>query len=248
MPPSWLRSGKKNINDISAIAIALYSNREGGVHTGILHRDFVANKLYFLHLADHNQLKNEDVTHGIDAYFVIPPINVMILRALAGFCRNIAQNYKNGEMKYSFFLPEHPIWSDKGRLMLEGLSNGLTCSHFVISIFEYKKIKLIERSEWPSRPEDVNSQMNFILSLCRRSFEKTLNKLHRSIVNNNSEELGSHILEQAELLQHVEKMIAEIGSIRYRPEEVVAGASSTRLPASFSYAESNGSAIRAFLA
>ena len=245
--PPWLRDGRFKVNDISSVALAIVPMGGDAYHTGILHRDFIANKLYFLHLAHHNQFRNEDVTSGINCHFVLPSLPYLIARALAGFCRNIAIEYRKGEMPYGFFYPESPIWSDKGRLIIDGLSNGLTCSHFALSVFEFKRIKLIKRDEWPERPSDVANQMKFIFNMFDHTFQKTLKKMEGSVLALDPQSLRDYIVEQAGLMTHIQKLTHEIGSIRYSPLEVVAAASSNKLPATFEYCVSTAAEIHAAL-
>jgi hypothetical protein len=247
MQPPWLCSAINIADSDFFVAIGLLKNQNGTFHSGIFYRIEDIGKIFFLHVAHHNVFKNEDVTSGIDGHFVIPPLPKIIARSLAVFCKTIASAHANGDFPYSFRLPESKIWTTEGRLAINGLSNGLTCSHFVLSVFSCKGIEILCRNEWPYRHEDKTHQMNFIAALHLFASQKAVNNIRASIDADNPEVLPKHIMDHEAILGHIHGMIKEIGSLRYAPIEIAAGASAVSIPASYRYTEATVRALKPLL-
>lgn len=113
--------------------------------------------------------------------------------------------------------PQHGVQQPNGELILsDGL--GLTCSTFVLKVFESAKVPLIELTNWPMRPDD-NVRHASLLHLMENGIP---GRLHPAPP------------------EHVQRVREELPCIRLRPEEVAAAALAERLPASFQQVESGG--------
>lgn len=247
MTPPWLHSADKVASIDFNIAIGLKKNSNNTFHSGLFYKIKDENKIYFLHLANHNVFVNEDVTDGTDGHFVVPRLPDMISRTLSGFCKLIADQHANGDFPYSFMMPVSNIWSSEGLLTIKGLSNGLTCSHFVLSVFLANNIEILCRNEWPHRSEDRQFQMNFIFNLHKYHCNKALYGLANACTNDSPEAMPGCIQEHQLVLGHIQNMINEIGSLRYSPIEVAAGASANPIPAPYSYTESTVRSLKPIL-
>lgn len=94
---------------------------------------------------------------------------------------------------------------------------GLTCATFILAVFEAAGISLIKYDTWPeNRPSDFEWQKQIITAL-RRTRSATP--------------------------EHIKAVEGDVGSARYRPEEVAGAATANPLPADFPLAAERGQQI-----
>jgi hypothetical protein len=106
-----------------------------------------------------------------------------------------------------------------------GKGLGLTCSTFVLTVFESAKISLVNVDGWPIRPDDDQRH------------EAVLEKMRRGIPNHAPPAPP----------EHVDRVAAELPCIRVRPEEVVASGIFDDLPVAYAQLEPAGQFIVARL-
>lgn len=127
------------------------------------------------------------------------------LRAIqvAARCRQIAKSNIAG-LPYAFSPPNDCFDEESGRSLL-GSGAGLTCASFVLAVFKIAGVDLMELESWQPRSSDATWQQH-VLDL-----------------------LKSGGASEA----HCQGTQAQIGSARYRPEEVAAAAILYPPPAGF---------------
>lgn len=85
-----------------------------------------------------------------------------------------------------------------GKSLLGPTGLGLTCASFVLAIFEFSGVRLLAYEQWPARPED-RAWRDHVIGLLARSPNPDW-QAHAAAIRNDDR------------------------TIRYRPEEVTAGA------------------------
>jgi hypothetical protein len=140
-------------------------------------------------------------------------------------CRLIHKRYDstspnpNSNLPYAFRLGTNTRFNrQNGELMLgDGL--GLTCSTFVLSVFESVGVPMVVFDGWPIRPED--------------------DQRHETLLEMMRNGIPQYQVPPADP-QHVDRVAAQLPCIRIRPEEVAATAMFDQLPATFAQLEPAG--------
>lgn len=210
--PQWLATAPENdLSEVQHVAVA-FRIYDHGTHVGVIYRAEQGGPA-LLHLAWHHRLTSEHPDAGYG--WVQPPIHPSRARSLAGLCRLIWKRFnETGVAYYAFRYAADAFDPTTGDALLGDSIHGLTCSTFVLAVFETFAIRLLDLDQWTSNPrEDDRVAQERLLELLRRT--------------------GA---ERA----HCEAVEQEIGCVRFRPEEVAGGSSASPLPASFAYAERAG--------
>lgn len=200
------------------VSIAIAATDESNNHIGILH---VHSEIeYLLHLRWHRHLDNvpesEPRFSAFDYFHVNLSVNASRLVQVAAKCRLIWKANQKGTIPYGFSDPFDAFEPTKGDYLFGPTRHGLTCSSFVIAVFHSAGLKLILPSTWPrSRSDDEARQHELVRDLEKYGAES----------------------------QHVEAVRNEIGSVRYRPEDVAGAAMSKVFPAKFDFASERGTEI-----
>lgn len=196
------------------------------MHCGILHRS-TNDGVRFLHLAWQFVLKNDDDLTEKQGYCFFD-LNILEPRArqIAAICRNVYEINK-------YLIPYSPMYDgsatfdDELKLVLGDTMNGLTCSTFVLTLFKrFGGLKLLDIDQWPQVGDDVERDkknekyMDYVIRLLRKTQKW--------------QELPD---------DHIESVENERGTIRFRPDEVVAGCTHDTYPAPFDYCEEHGKEI-----
>jgi hypothetical protein len=195
------------------IVITLLREQSGQQHVGILHRDESAEVVRVLHLAWHHNLRNS-IPKASYAW-IAPTIPGRRARQVAAFCRRVIRMNPAG-IPYAFSPATDCFNAQTGEFLLGANRKGLTCASFVLAVFHSTGLPLIQYDSWPTdRPGD--------------------------------EQWQRHIIEQLKAdnasPEHIRDVEAEIGAIRYRPEDVAGAGASDELPAGFIVAEKLGREI-----
>jgi hypothetical protein len=170
--------------------------------------------LMMLHLAGHHQLQN-DPPSG-DLLCIEPNIPPERMRQIAAYCRSVWRENQNGRVPYGFSPPSDFLDEHTGQMLLGPTRHGLTCATFVLAVFHGTGFPLVRYSKWPvGRLGDNEWQLKIVNVLERRGASP----------------------------EHVKAMRSEIGTARFRPEEVAGAGTSTVLPASFQLAALRGRQI-----
>jgi hypothetical protein len=139
-------------------------------------------------------------------------------------CRLIDRRHQDRVAAGGFLVPYALRYNHNTRFskitgeLLLGDGVGLTCSTFVLTVFESSKVTLVDLSAWPSRPEDETRHAH-LLQMMRDGIP--------------------HFAPPASS-DHIQRVQSELPCVRVRPEEVAASAMAASLPANFEKAERGG--------
>lgn len=147
--------------------------------------------------------------------YVHPAIDDIDLASLAGFCSLL--NAKCPKLPYGLRFGTSSF-DDSGRFVAGPNETGLTCATFVIAIFEWAGVPLIDISTWQARAEDEQAQ-RALVEVLRGSRDATP--------------------------EHIVAVEREIGCIRVRPEEVAASSTLPERPLNFADAARIGAEVLA---
>jgi hypothetical protein len=200
-----------------AVAITLLREREGQGHVGIFHKDETTSELRMIHLAWHHSLKNSRPKSSYA--WISPPIPKRRARQVAAFCRRVYRANALG-IPYAFSQATDCFDQQTGAFILGPDRNGLTCASFVLGVFQSAGLPLIQYGTWPRIRDGDEEWQRLILSQLKEDEAST---------------------------EHIRRVESEVGSVRYRPEDVAGAAATERLPASFVQVQPLAEAILAKL-
>jgi hypothetical protein len=201
--------------------IAIFVMRtDDGMHTGILHRSH--GTLFVLDLLWHRRLRSGPCQR-VEAC-VIPDLDPDEINDVTAMCRLIHARHHDPDpsrrysIPYAFRHGKNDRFNNRtGELMLvDGL--GLTCSTFVLTVFESVYLPLINFDTWENRPDD-NERHQRLLDMMRNGIPP--------------------MIPPAEP-EHVAAVAAQLPCIRVRPEEVAAAGMSDSRSIEFRRAERGG--------
>ena len=176
------------------VAVVIGEPDVGQRHIGILHRAEGAEP-HFLHLAWHCKLRSHSALPQYITAWVAPSFPPRRLRNLAALCRRVWKKNCSGGIPYAFSNPTEAFDGATGAFLLGPTRFGLTCASFVLAVFDGAGLSVADCSSWPiNRPGDREWQDHVIAQLAEQNADP----------------------------QHIEHLRSEIGSVRYRPEEVAA--------------------------
>lgn len=185
-----------------------------GKHIGVLYRVTTEQPVQLLHLAWHNALRSDQVKSDYVCW-VRPMIREDRAMAIAALCRRIWRQNEAGRVPYGFSAPTQ-FFDPAGRQLSGPAKIGLTCASFVLAVFDAAGFPLIRYETWPPpSPEDVDRQRGLLAAL---------------------REAGVNP-------EHLSACEAEVGSVRYRPEDVAGAGTAETFPTTYSYAAGVGTDI-----
>jgi hypothetical protein len=203
--------------NVTMLAVFIMVHPEG-THTGIVHRN--RQDLFTLDLMWHERLRSELLRD--DYPCVVPNLEPEEANDVMGMCRLIeARNRNPNPQRIPYAVgPSSSHFSRDGELILgDGL--GLTCSTFVLTVFESAAVPLADLTGWVARSDDDERH------------HQLLQKMTDGIPNFAPPADPSH----------VQKVRTCLPCIRVRPEEVAGAALAGDLPADFATAEAAGHLI-----
>ncbi len=193
-------------------AVVLIADGDFGPHVGISYRTNKVQRL--LHLAFHFKLVDEPLknTKLKTPLLVVPDpdIDEEELKLLASFCALRARRAQ--DIPYGFPYVAGTFASGTGAYLPGRGELGLTCSTFVLAMFEWAQIDLIVRSTWKARASDDG--------------------FHKKIIELLEEKKAS--------TDHVAALRKNVRCVRIRAEEVAASTATAGRPLSFVDAEAAG--------
>lgn len=211
------------------IAIGLGFTDKNQLHCGILYKVNSAktNGNYFLHLAFHNMLKEDDEsqylrqqnlqTFKFIPFDKLPPERITVF---VNRCRQI-YNANKGNLGYA---PKfsNSYFRNNGTVHLGKKEFGLTCATFVMAVFQDNQFKLVEPDLWPRRHKADAAWHSQIVNMLRKY------QNHCQITE-----------------EHIKNVQDDNNDCkRFKPEEVAAASTSKVLPSKYWYAWFVGSHIR----
>jgi hypothetical protein len=185
---------------------------EIGLHVGIVFRAS-DQRCRILHLAWHYRLRNEEALDGWA--FVAPLLDPVELQVLAGFCALLGAVRPRIPYGLQFSASR---FDDDGRFIPGPGETGLTCTTFVMAIFEWAVMPLLVRESWKVRDEDIAAQRALV-----------------SMLRETKDADDGHVI----------AVEAEVGCMRFRSEEAAAASAMPVRPVHFDEAELAGARVRA---
>lgn len=138
--------------DQLAAAAVLCRTEYGNLHMGMIYRG-QRGKTEFLHLAWNDDL-SRDWEPQWRYLWASPPVEPERLRAMGGLCRQVWRRYQENR-RFAYALAYGGTTFDvSGRVVLGANARGLTCATFVLALFKYFEIELVEEASWPVRTTD----------------------------------------------------------------------------------------------
>lgn len=199
--------------EVEHMAVAIGRTGADQFHIGLLHREALTASVQFLHLAWHCRLKNEPAG-SLTSHWIDMPIPSRRARQVAARCRQIWKANGASSIPYGFSHPSDSFDSVSGSFLLGPTRHGLTCASFVLAVFHFSGIPLVQYMTWPTDRAGDREWQESVLTALR-----------------------SHATPE-----HIAATSAEIGSIRFRPVDV-AGAATQVPPVRFDVASILGSQI-----
>ena len=192
----------------------------GGMHTGILHR--IRGVAFIQDVMWHEMFRSAQ--YKAAHHFVVPSLLSEEVDSVTAMCRLIhsRQNEMGLEQRYripfAFRLGNNTRFNQQtGELMLgDGL--GLTCSTFVLAVFESVDVPLVRFNGWRPRVDD--------------------DKRHADLLD--SMRNGIPGFSPPADPKDVDRVAAELPCVRVRPEEVAAAGLFDSLPATIDQLEPAG--------
>ena len=150
----------------------------------------------------------------LDGYaWAEPKVNPDWLAMIAAHCESILMRPGPVKFNYAFAYLKSTVLTDDGTSMrIEGETVGLTCATFVLAMFDYHKLTLLDLDSWKFREDDAKWQRSiFETYLKGKATDWGLDK---------------------SVLERIEKEIS-VPCLRFRPEEVFASCLVGDHPAKF---------------
>lgn len=196
------------------IAIAIAEVYGGQRHVGILYRPAAGAPPRFLHLAWHNDLRDDETVQAKYRAIAVVDVPLALQPTIVSQCKRSGAADVLG-LSYGFGYRPSGVERDpvSDRMVLRGPS-GLTCATFVLAIFGLANVNLLDLDQWTDRAGDDEWKDHVIAGLERAGADPA----------------------------HVEAVRNDRQHARVRPEDVGAGATSP-LPAGLAIVVARGAAL-----
>jgi hypothetical protein len=192
----------KSIDNVATIALAILSQ---GDHIGILYYKDDESTVSLLHLGWHLQLRNDPPTGtNIPDLWIDPAINPNRALHLEACFRLIWDKNKINSIPYAFSRPTGVFHTD-GSIVNDPSFLGLTCATFVLAVFDYAKLPLLQDETWVARDDDEKWQNDMVEIMATRNVPE----------------------------EHLACIRDSIPAIRFRPLEVAGAAAAVTYPVPF---------------
>ena len=166
-------AGDLSIENLRGVGVGIYQN---SMHIGLLCKDVSGKALRFIHLAFHEDLREEDDTSKCFQW-VEAKIEEEQADVVAAQARLIYRINGAGGIPYGFS-PYGGYFGAKGEIRWSAPGNGLTCATFVLAVFDRGGIALVKGETWPSsRAGDKEFQRKMVDEI--RSIPKARNPILR---------------------------------------------------------------------
>jgi hypothetical protein len=185
-------------------------------HIGLLYSDNGLNRVSFLHLAWHFDLRCE--APRTEYFWVDPAIPTPRLVQLAAVCRLVWRANGKGRIPYGFGPPADCLDSTTGEYLFGPAGSGLTCATFVLAAFRRAGLPLLRYETWPiGRAGDSEWQTRIVAALASTP---------------------------GTITEHADAVRRDVGTtVRFRPEEVAGAATVATIPVDFAVAEAHAAQL-----
>lgn len=224
------------LTEIKWIALGISQSGANQRHIGLLYRDDDAsNGITMLHLAWHHAVQFGPPQP--ECLWVSVAVEPELAPAFQQLCRVVASKYgwKKRSIAYALRYENGTFDPASGEFLTES-GHGLTCATFVLAMFASYGVPLICGAEWIAGRDaagvaEDRAWQDMVVVELRSRLEKM--RRWRGVAAREIEEMEAHIA----------AVKGEIPCARFRPEEVAAAGTVTKLPASFAHAEPVGRGI-----
>lgn len=209
-----LRSAMTHAPDaIDSAVVAILPIDPEHRHVGLVHRD-VLKHLRLLELRWDFDLA-DDLWNPGGYSWVVPNLDPFEMEYLEAKARQVWRGNEY-EVPYGFSHPSNCFDEETARFLFGTSRVGLTCASLVLAVFHFADFPLIEYESWENRPDDAEWQVYMCEQMeARGASDAEINARRR----------------------------AEVGSFRYRPEEVAAASMEYSPPVTFAVAQKLGEEI-----
>lgn len=205
----------KPFDDVDRLGVVI-KKTDTGAHVGILYKHEESTAL-ICHLAWHFVFKGSDQPDS--SYFWLQsPLDEYNRRTIASAVHRLAER----NFRYVPYSPRYAggaYFAGDLQYLRSEAGEGLTCATFILSIYSLFAIELLDRSTWQPRETDSEFKMWVI------------------------ETLKNHSSHKPGIAEHIKAIEEAPLEVRFRPEEVAAGAGSSSWPLSFDVAVEQGARI-----
>ena len=196
-----------NSDKDNVISIIIKQIDDDQLHCGVSYK--IEEEINFMHFAFHFNLIHDFFNDYYSQYlFIKSKIPYIRQLNIAAFWDVIWQNKKNNNIPYGI-LYEKSFFDNNAVFNLEDNECGLTCATFVLAIFKLCGYNLLDIDSWEHRDDDKIYHNKVIENLIKYKDDYNISE------------------------DHIEKVRKNIGAYRFRPEEVTASVTLTKLPATF---------------
>jgi hypothetical protein len=164
--------------------------------------------VFFCDHAWHFVFRNQRAAEVAGLYWANTGLDEFNREVMIDFTRKLAVHAEG--LPYGFNVRGEAFEQETGRPMPIPPGEGLTCATFVLAAHRHRGIELLLTDGWPLRDDDAAWQ------------EEVIDQVEAYC-----EEHG------IECERHLERLRGEVGTKRYRPDEVAAGATSPMAPLAF---------------
>lgn len=208
----------RGIRDCTDTAAVVVTRGLFAMHAGIAYAD-QSGAFHLLHLAMHEELA---VTAPTDDWmYAVSALDDVDQLVLAGLCELRASLGRH--VPYGFRLDVSKFAEDDGRFVTGPGEIGLTCATFVIAMFEWARVPLLDRPTWSMRGQERQEQDR----AAQRQLVGWMAERRRAPPN------------------HIEALRQEEGCVRFRAEEVAAASAMSGRPVPYQFAAPAGARLLA---
>jgi len=214
------RPGRGDWTNFCGLAVGLIPNEGGQLHVGIVYK--ATDTVRFCDLAWHYLITNKPAGTVDRLHWWNSGLDEFNREIMIDWIRQLAN--ADAAFPYGFNASGEIFDRDTGSPLPLPIGQGLTCATFVIAAHRARGIELLDIETWPNRPEDAVWQAHII-----------------GVLRTHCESRG--ISADA----HLQGLERDVGSIRFRPDEVAAGMYSAFTPLNFENARQLADEIVAHL-
>ena len=149
---------EEDLGKLGLIGIAITRINDTQHHIGILLKDNSFGTIRFLHLAWHLILEFDEIHSSnfnpTNYLFTIPNLPKGRDAQLVAACKKIWKKNNDDGIPYGFNEPKFSFDEATGAFLFGETKLGLTCSTFILAVFEHVGVNLINYQTWKDRPDD----------------------------------------------------------------------------------------------
>ncbi|HEY7089649.1 MAG TPA: hypothetical protein VH518_16240, partial [Tepidisphaeraceae bacterium] len=139
------------MDGIEHVALALYPR---GKHLGLLYRVRAGVPIHIAHLCWHHRLVNVPADPTKILFWISLDLDQDQAEQVAAQCREVGRAGVGRFFPYANSSPRGFFLNERLEFIYGAGSLGLTCASFVLAVFNFVGIDLVNYDSWPIRPGD----------------------------------------------------------------------------------------------